>query len=39
MPNHFFKNNGPVKISTILELLSIKQDQLNKEQDVFDIKD
>ena len=39
MPNHFFKNNGPVKISTIQELLSIKQDQLNKEQDVFDIKD
>ena len=39
MSNHFFKNIGPVKISTIQELLRIKQDQLNKEQDVFDIKD
>ena len=39
MSNHFFKNNGPVKISKIQELLSTKQDQLNSDQDVFDIKD
>ena len=39
MSNYFFKNNGPVKISTIHELLNIKQNQLDNDQDVLDIKD
>jgi len=39
MLNPFFKNNGPFKISSILELIDIKQDQLSIDQDVIDIKD
>ncbi len=39
MLNPFFKNNGPFKISSILELIDIKQDQLSIDQDVIDVKD
>ena len=39
MKNSFFKNKGPFKISNILELLDIKEDLLNNNQDIFDIKD
>ena len=39
MLNPFFKNNGPFKISSILELIDIKQDQLIIDQDVIDVKD
>ena len=35
----FFKNFGPFKISKILEFLDIKHDDINKDYDVFDIKD
>ena len=35
----FFKNSGPFKISKILEFLDIKHDDINKDYDVFDIKD
>jgi UDP-3-O-[3-hydroxymyristoyl] glucosamine N-acyltransferase len=39
MQNPFFKNNGPFKISSILKLIDVKQDQLNIDQNVIDIKD
>ena len=39
MSNPFFKNHGPFKISEIMELLNIKLDIINKNDEVYDIKD
>jgi UDP-3-O-[3-hydroxymyristoyl] glucosamine N-acyltransferase len=39
MVNPFFKNNGPFKLSQILNELNIKTDKINNDPDVFDIKD
>ncbi len=39
MQHSFFKNNGPFKVSDILELLNLKQDNSIYNQDVLDIKD
>ena len=39
MPNPFFKNNGPYKLSQILNELNIKADEANNDLNVFDIKD
>ena len=39
MSNTFFKNNGPLKILNILELLKINLDDFTDDQEVLDIKD
>ena len=39
MQNPFYINKGPFKVLDILELLNLKQDNLNYNQDIFDIKD
>ncbi|MDA9927927.1 UDP-3-O-(3-hydroxymyristoyl)glucosamine N-acyltransferase [Candidatus Pelagibacter sp.] len=39
MINPFFKNNGPFKISYILELLSLDDLKINNDQEIIDIKD
>ena len=39
MQHSFFKNKGPFKVSDILKLLNLRQDHLNYNHDVFDIKD
>ena len=39
MTNPFFKNNGPLNISTILELLSINSNEIFNVQKIVDIKD
>ena len=39
MSNPFFKNNGPFKISEILEILKIKLHKLNNNINIKDIKD
>ena len=39
MTNHFFKNNGPFKISEILDILNLNVEIDNTNQSVLDIKD
>ena len=39
MPNPFFKNNGPFKISEIIKSLNLKKDNFNKDFEIYDIKD
>ena len=39
MSNPFFKNNGPFKISEIIKFLNLKKDNLNKDFEIYDIKD
>ncbi len=39
MPNPFFKNRGPIKISEILNILNLKIDNYNTNQLVEDIRD
>ena len=39
MVNPFFKNNGPFKFNEILKELSIKNDQINEDINIIDIKD
>ena len=39
MNNIFFKNHGPFKISEVIKLLNIENFNLNKDQEVNDIKD
>ena len=39
MSNPFFKNHGPFKISEILNFLAIKNNDLNKNFEIQDIKD
>ena len=39
MVNPFFKNNGPFKISEILELLAIKSNTVIRDEKIIDIKD
>ena len=39
MANPFYKNNGPLKISYIIELLDLNQDIITNDQEILDIKD
>ena len=39
MVNPFFKNNGPFKFNEILKELSIKNNQINEDTNIIDIKD
>jgi len=39
MHNPFFKNNGPFKVSDILSILNINNTNLDKDQNITDIKD
>ena len=39
MSNPFFKNNGPIKLSEILENLNLKKNDLEKNLVINDIKD
>ena len=39
MSNPFYKNHAPFKISLIYELLDLKANDLDKDKEVFDIKD
>ena len=39
MNNPFFKNNGPFQLYDILESLSLKCEEINKNQNITDIKD
>jgi len=39
MVNPFFKNNGPYSISVILDELNLKFDEIDKDQNITDIKD
>ena len=39
MDNPFFKNNGPFKFRDILKDLNLKNDQINQDQNIIDIKD
>ena len=39
MSNPFFKNHGPFKISEIIKFLILNINNLNKDQEINDIKD
>ncbi len=39
MPNPFFKNHGPIKISEIIKSLNININTLNNDKEIYDIKD
>ena len=39
MTNPFFKNNGPIKISEILDIFNLSTDIVNTNQSILDIKD
>jgi UDP-3-O-[3-hydroxymyristoyl] glucosamine N-acyltransferase len=39
MINPFFSNHGPFKITDILQTLNLNSDEINKDEDVNDIKD
>ena len=39
MPNPFFVNNGPFKISEILKFLNITNEKINEDLEISDIKD
>ena len=39
MNNPFFKNHGPLKISEVIKSLSLKMNNINKNQKIDDIKD
>jgi UDP-3-O-[3-hydroxymyristoyl] glucosamine N-acyltransferase len=39
MDNPFFKNNGPFKLRDILRDLNVKNNQINQDQNIIDIKD
>ena len=39
MPNPFFKNHGPFKISDLINLLNLNIENLNLDKEILDIKD
>ena len=39
MPNPFFKNHGPFKISDLIKLLNLNIENLNHDKEILDIKD
>ena len=39
MPNPFFKNHGPLKISDLIKLLNLNIENLNHDKEILDIKD
>ena len=39
MINPFFKNNGPFKISDILQLINLDDLKIDNDQEIIDIKD
>ncbi len=39
MPNPFFKNHGPLKISQIIKILNLKNNTFNDDDEIMDIKD
>ena len=39
MSNPFFKNCGPYKINELLNIIKLKEDKINSDIEIFDIKD